>query len=136
MKEKYTVFLDPIPEGYQVHIPDLPSAVTFGRSIDEAVDMAFDALSAALLTMEDHGAQLPVPTPTEALLPRHPGIPAILSIDTTSYRKLMDTRAVRKNVSMPAWMAHMAEQRGINCSQLLQDALRAKLEEEAAPAPA
>lgn len=27
-----------------------------------------------------------------------------------------DTRAVRKNVSLPAWMAALADKRGINCS--------------------
>lgn len=37
---------------------------------------------------------------------------------------MSDTRAVRKNVSLPAWMATMAERRGVNCSQILQDALR------------
>lgn len=45
-------------------------------------------------------------------------------IDTLKYRMETDTHAVRKNVSLPAWMATLADQRGVNCSQVLQDALR------------
>ena len=47
----------------------------------------------------------------------------IIRIDTLAYRAATDTRAVRKNVSLPAWMAALAEKRGVNCSQVLQDGL-------------
>lgn len=129
MKCKYTVFLTPIPEGFHVSVPDLPSVLTFGSSVDEALDMAQDAISVALLTMEDLGEAMPTPSTAEDLINRHEGIPAIVSVDTLRYRMQTDTRAVRKNVSMPAWMAHQVEARNINCSQVLQDALRAKLED-------
>ena len=43
---------------------------------------------------------------------------AILAIGVTP-----DTKAVRKNVSLPAWMVNLADKRGINCSKVLQDAL-------------
>lgn len=48
----------------------------------------------------------------------------MIRVDTIAYRALTDTRAVRKNVSLPAWMVNLADRQGINCSQLLQDALR------------
>ena len=38
-----------------------------------------------------------------------------------------DTRSVRKNVSLPAWMSIMADKRHINCSQVLQDGLLQRL---------
>jgi len=52
---------------------------------------------------------------------------SLIQIDTIAYRALTDTRAVRKNVSIPAWMANLADKRGINCSKVLQDALRQQL---------
>jgi hypothetical protein len=52
---------------------------------------------------------------------------SLLSIDTIAYRSKTDTKSVRKNVSLPAWTASMADKRGINCSQLLQDSLLSKL---------
>lgn len=129
MKLKYTVFLTPIPEGFHVSVPDLPSVFTFGSTVDEALDMTQDAIGVALLTMEDLGETLPAPSPADDLINVHEGIPAIISVDTLRYRMQTDTRAVRKNVSMPAWMAHQVEVRNINCSQVLQDALRTKLED-------
>ena len=52
----------------------------------------------------------------------------LLCIILLEYRKETDTKAVRKNVSMPAWMSYMADKRGVNCSQLLQDALMKELQ--------
>ena len=40
---------------------------------------------------------------------------------------MTDTKAVRKNVSLPAWMSKLADKRGINCSKVLQEALTTKL---------
>ncbi|WP_289844092.1 hypothetical protein [Treponema denticola] len=37
------------------------------------------------------------------------------------------SRAVRKNVSLPAWLAEAAETANLNFSQELQNALKAKL---------
>ena len=48
---------------------------------------------------------------------------SVISIDTIDYRARTETRAVRKNVSLPAWMAKLVEKRGINCSQVLQESL-------------
>ena len=45
-------------------------------------------------------------------------------MDTDVYRIRTQTQAVRKSVSMPKWMADMADRKGVNCSQLLQQALR------------
>ena len=48
----------------------------------------------------------------------------IIKVDTLAYSRQHDTRAVRMNVSLPTWMAYQVEQREINCSQVLQDALK------------
>lgn len=52
---------------------------------------------------------------------------SLIQVDTISYRAATDTRAVRKNVSLPQWMANLAEKRGVNCSQILQESLMKKL---------
>lgn len=129
MNYRYACILTPISEGYQAAVPDLPGVVTFGSTLDEAIDMAQDALSIALLTLEDEGLPLPKPSPAEQYLVQPQGIVVLLSIDTLRYRMQTDTKAVRKNVSMPAWMSTLADQRGLNCSQILQEALRARFEE-------
>ena len=76
---------------------------------------------------EDEKVDLPAPRmPGE--IPLEDGqMAALVDINLKEYRRQTDTRAVRKTVSLPGWMAYQAEQRGINCSQLLQDALRQAL---------
>ena len=51
--------------------------------------------------------------------------------DLTYYRKKYGNKSVRKSVSIPEWMDIEAENAGISCSQVLQDAIREKLMQEA-----
>lgn len=129
MTYRYTCILTPISEGYQATVPDVPGVVTFGATLDETIDMAQDALSIALLTLEDEGLALPKPSPVEDHTGQLQGVIVLLAVNTLRYRMQTDTKAVRKNVSMPAWMSTLADQHGLNCSQVLQEALRARFEE-------
>lgn len=127
MKAAFPVYLIPIPEGYQVHFPDMPSCVTWGEDAADALNMAQDALSVCLLSMEDHKQALPQPSaPTPPEDPGH--IMAMVPVDTEAYRRQTDTRAVRKSVSLPAWMADLADQRGVSYSKVLQESLRTILD--------
>ncbi len=47
--------------------------------------------------------------------------------DTTAWRKRNDSRAVKKTLSIPNWLNTMAEDAGVNFSQILQDALKDRL---------
>ena len=104
-------------------MPDLPGCITTGSSIDDAIEMITDAASGWLVVAEDEGNEIPAPTPQYKLDIPENAICSIIRIDTFAYRAATDTRAVRKNVSLPAWMAALAEKRGVNCSQVLQDGL-------------
>jgi antitoxin HicB len=45
----YTVLFEPLPEGgYQVIVPTLPEIVTHGRTLEEAREMAKDAIRCVL----------------------------------------------------------------------------------------
>ena len=108
-------------------IPDLPGCITTGKDIQDAIDMISDAASGWLVVAEDEGLDIAPPTP-QRNGPHEAGDSlSLIRVDTIQYRAQTDTRAVRKNVSLPAWMANLADQRGINCSQLLQESLRARL---------
>lgn len=39
------------------------------------------------------------------------------------YRRKVDTKVVRKNVSLPSWLNYEADRAGINVSRVLQEAL-------------
>ena len=130
MKYIYTALFTPFEDssGYYARVPDLPGRITTGNSLADAIDQITDAMSAWLVVAEDEGDEIAPPTPQEELSAESDAIFSLISADTIEYRARTDTRAVRKNVSLPCWMVRLADKRGINCSQVLQDALRTMLD--------
>lgn len=125
MQYVYTAILEPEGTQYNVTFPDLDGCFTCGDSLADAIYMAEDVLNLWLVDLEESGAAIPMPSAT---VPVPDGCRATLvRADTDAYRKKVSTAAVRKNVSMPAWLANLAEARGVNFSQVLQEALREKL---------
>jgi predicted RNA binding protein YcfA (HicA-like mRNA interferase family)/predicted RNase H-like HicB family nuclease len=65
MDYQYTVYFEPLAEGgYQVVFPSIPEIVTFGRSLDEAREMARDALRCHLEGLMQDGEPLPIESRT------------------------------------------------------------------------
>ena len=130
MKYAYTVVITPNEDEtkFFARVPDLPGCITSGRSVLDAIDMAADAASGWLCISEDNGDPTILPSAQQDIPHEKNDILSIISIDTLKYRAENDTRAVRKNVSLPAWMANLADKRKINCSQVLQDGLMKILE--------
>ena len=126
MRMIYTAALTPQENssGYYARIPDVPGCVTTGRDLPETLDNIQDALAGCLCVLEDEHQPLPTPRPPEAFEDEPGVVHALLSVAALKYRLETATHAVRKHVSLPAWMATLADQRGVNCSQVLQDALR------------
>ena len=77
-----------------------------------------------LVVAENEDIPITQPTPQDQLVLEPNAICSLITADTIEYRSRTDTRAVRKNVSLPSWMVTLADKRGINCSQVLQEALR------------
>ena len=129
MKKVYAAILTPIPDssGYHARVPDVNGCITTGTDIQDTIENIRDALAACLCTLEDFNQQVPSPSAPEAIEHDVHSVIALVDVDTLKYREETDTRAVRKNVSMPAWLLNMADARGINCSQVLQDALKQQL---------
>ncbi len=130
MKYIYTAILIPEEDGsgYFARIPDLPGCITTGKDFADAIEQITDAASIWLVDAEDDRPEEIVPATPQVDIERPAdAVLTLIQIDTLAYRAAIDTRAVRKNVSLPAWMAALADKRGINCSQVLQEALLSKL---------
>lgn len=129
MKYIYSATFTPIEDGsgFYARVPDLPGCITTGKDLHDAIVQITDAASGWLVVAEDEGIPTPTPT-TQAELEHEDGcIFSMIQVDTIAYRAATDTRAVRKNVSLPAWMAALADKRGLNCSQILQEGITARL---------
>ena len=127
MRYTSTAVMTPEDGKCYVRVPDIAGCVTTGKDDEDAVVQITDALSGCLVVWEDQGLAIPQPTPQPEIDHGAADVLTLVSVDTIAYRAKTDTRAVRKNVSIPAWMANMAEREGINCSKVLQDALVQKL---------
>ena len=51
----------------------------------------------------------------------------LISVDTVRYRHTLKNSAVKKTLSIPAWLNDAAVAAGVNFSQTLQDALKEQL---------
>lgn len=123
----YTAVISQSDGTFYAKVPDVDGCITTGRSLSEAIDLIADALSVSLVVLEDEDIKPNSPTP-QSEIPHDPDdVLTIIQVDTIQYRSLIDTKAVRKNVSLPAWMSNLADKRGINCSKVLQDALMTAL---------
>ena len=129
MKYTFTATFFPKEDGsgYLCRVPDLPGCISSGSTIDEAIDMITDAASVWLVDAEDENEVIASPSPQDQIEHDPSAILSLIRVDTIQYRAQTDTRAVRKNVSLPAWMANLADKKGINCSQVLQEGLLTKL---------
>lgn len=63
---KYSFLLTPDGSGYIVTFPDIPEAITYGETTEEAIDLAYDCLITALDFYFDDMRRVPAPSATKA----------------------------------------------------------------------
>ncbi|MDR2532564.1 MAG: type II toxin-antitoxin system HicB family antitoxin [Oscillospiraceae bacterium] len=113
--------------GFTVEVPDLPGCVTEGDNLAEAITMAIDAASGWVLGELEDGNSAPSATHIKDVVLDNPnGIVSLIALDMDSYAEKYGDKAVRKNLTIPAWLATFADKRNINYSQVLQNALIAE----------
>lgn len=112
---------------YFVEVPDMEIA-TQGESVENSIDMARDAICLMAVDMADDSKKLPAPSDIAAISAKNPNaIVTLVDADVTAYRKMLENRSVRKNVTVPSWLNDRAEKAGINFSASLQRALKEDL---------
>ena len=68
---QFTVIIERQPEGeYLVSVPALPGCYTGGRTLEEAREMAADAIRAYCASLLKHGEPIPVESPEEQFIGR------------------------------------------------------------------
>ena len=112
-------------EGYTVVVPDLPGCVTQGKSLIDAIGMAVDAASGWVLDEMEDGKPIPPASKIEDVQAdeRPGGFVNLIVRDMDTYAEKYGEKAVRKNLTIPAWLNTYAEANNVNFSRVLQDAL-------------
>jgi predicted RNase H-like HicB family nuclease len=97
----YPIVIHKEPESdYGVTIPDLPGCFSAGRTIDEAIEMASEAIELHLEGLIEDGEPVPRPCPIDqhqAKAAYRDGTWAVVTVDSSSLR----LKAKRVNITMP-----------------------------------
>lgn len=124
-------------DGYSVIFPDLGIA-TCGDDLNDSLAMAIDCLAGYLYSLEMEDETIPSASSVKDIDPQEimnelevssdEAFVNIVTVDVAEYAKLHFTTSVRKNLTIPSWLNDIAMKQNINFSQVLQEALLAKVQ--------
>lgn len=109
---------------YTVTFPDVPGAISQGKGVPQALANGSDALGLMLYDEEN----LPVVSDLSKVQQDFPNaLVTLIFSDLEKAKTTVKKPTVKKNTTIPADLALKAEKAGINFSQVLTQALEAKL---------
>ena len=111
-------------DSYWVEFPDLPGCHSYGSSVTETMACAQEALAGYILTLLEQERPIAVPSDIGTLSAEE-GFTSLVSCNIDQYK---ETKAVKKTLTIPAWLNERAMARGVNFSQVLQEALLSKVQ--------
>ena len=126
MKLIYPAVFKPFTDnsgGYVVEFPDLLGCVTEGKDLEQAIEMGIDAASGLILGELEDGEKIPHASYYSEITVENGCMINMLLLDIDSYEEKYGEKAVRKNLTIPAWLNTFAEKNNINFSKLLQETL-------------
>ncbi len=131
MKYVYPACFYPEENGqFSVIFPDLGDIATYGNGLEDAIGMASDLLCTWVLECKKD--KVPLPDPSDIRMLRPDSEDAFVNLIVADIEAYMakNNKAVKKTLTIPAWLNDIAEKEGVNFSQVLQSALKEKLNVE------
>lgn len=113
--------------GFWITFPDLPECLSQGDDMQQAYEMAVEALGLAITSREEEKIELPTPSEPYKMILGENEICVVVEFDLLAYKKRTNSKAVKKTLSIPEWLNEEATALGINFSQVLQEALIQKV---------
>lgn len=119
----YPAIFDYAEDGISISFPDLPGCFSCAWSDEEALRMAREALGVHLWAMEDDNDEIPEPTSLDKISVEDNERAVLIEVFMPLIRTAEDNKAVKKTLTIPAWMDSAAKANNINFSLLLQNAI-------------
>lgn len=127
-KYVYPAIFTPEEKGFSVYFPDLEGCYTCGDDLQNALMMAEDVLAFVLYDLEREGKVIPEASKlSDVRVERVEEFVNYIVCDTIEYAKRHNNKAVKKTLTIPAWLNEAAIKAEINFSQVLQEALLEKV---------
>lgn len=115
-------------DDYNVKFADFEEIITYGTTLEEAYDMAEEALKLEIFDLYADKLDIPLATDINKIKTNDVETIILVRVNLVKILKEYDNRSVKKTLTIPSWMNEMAESKKINFSQVLQEALKNKLE--------
>ena len=112
--------------GYSVTFPDLDGCFTEGNTLEEAIEMAQEALGLYLVSLEERDISIPLPSDISVVKCSENEFVSLISTSVEKYRR--KNKAIKKTLTIPQWLNEEAELRHLNFSSVLQKALKEELQ--------
>ena len=119
----FIALFDYADDGISISFPDLPGCLPCAKDEAHAIANAKEALGLHLWGMEQDGEEIPAPTSLQSITHEPGELPVLIDVFMPPVRERINTRFVKKTLSLPAWLANMADADGVNCSKVFQSAL-------------
>ncbi len=112
-------------DGISIEFPDLPGCYPCADKDDTAMALknAKEALGLHIWGMEQDDKPIPAPSKITDLEIASGQIPVLIEVFMPPIRERINSRFVKKTLSLPAWLASKADEDGVNCSRIFQNAL-------------
>ena len=94
--------------GFWVSFPDIPECMTQGDDMQQAYEMAVEALGLSLSSMEDEKAEIPMASRPQDIQNEADSFLVVVEFDMAEYRRKHCSRAVKKTLSIPEWLNDVA----------------------------
>ena len=112
-------------DGIAIEFPDLPGCYPCADKNDTegALRNAKEALGLHIWGMEQDKEELPTPSTITNISLAENQVPVLIEVFMPPIRERINSKFVKKTLSLPAWLAAKADEDGVNCSRLFQKAL-------------
>lgn len=112
-------------DGISIEFPDLPGCYPCADkdNTDEALKNAKEALGLHIWGMEQDHEAIPEPSRITDFKYEANQVPVLIDVFMPPVRERINSKFVKKTLSLPAWLAAKADEDGVNCSKIFQNAL-------------
>ena len=89
--------------GFWISFPDFPECLTEGDDMQQAYEMAVEALGLALVSRKEEKEQIPIPSEIDSIQ-MDEGTLVIVEFNMLEYQRKHSSRAIKKTLSIPEWL--------------------------------
>lgn len=111
---------------YNVRFLDFENITTCGESLADAFDAAEDALKLEIFDLYNDKLEIPESSDVSNIKVGIDETLILVKVNLKEILKQYDNKAIKKTLTIPSWLNKMAEDEKVNCSQILQEALKEK----------